>query len=900
MTNKNIFSLFDLYTLKDVFNVWINSWKKMALGMAAFGIFGAYWALSENQRYTAEGSFREKNHTRGGVAASTLSALLMSQSSDSNDSSAVSTMKSRVMMERLIRKLGLQAAISPENSGKSLLGLMYDNLRLEYALFMNRKEPVIADPTVYLKAADIAYSDEVPLGLKIHFLDEKTFVAKTGGWEAKGKLGEPFRHGEIGFTLNRAAQETLSEKTFNMVLFPLHFTASDLSKLVTILTDKDDQTVLRIRYRNENRHRAVAFVNTLMQLYQEHIDTDHKKMMATQITYLQKRQNEVFQTLQSKMRTYAETLSDDFSKLGFIDSQKAMEFLAANQHGIKNKQYAINLELHRLEKFQSEGKSGMESLFGVVESPFINKLLAEIRELKQQYDSVQVALSISDDSKKAHQTKAFEENVATLARLSQCKDDACSLLAMLEEGEVPKTLPGSLASPDLMVETWHAKLVREPSKDLQERFQSYLKNLVHHFEVYSKAVEENLAHQQGPAPEMQGMTLGLVNDLFMNYSREVSSLEGQIEQYSFIIDQLQQPGFELSSLSAILNDPISRDIANNASSVALAINDKGNRTEKELLRLQEELKLQRKFLSLHLQQTKELLQIKLNLLQDKIQAARLTTLAVIQQMVGIAENQIAEQVRSRKNQLHQELALLEKQQEDLQKQMSTLPKQWVNEQLIHQHMEMHRQMGREITSLVESKNISSNLEIMQSAPVDIAIAPLHPDSPRLLFFTFFSAFIGLFMTAAWTLVRALGKGIPVSGESLRYAGLQVAGDLSDREMTLKKAASLILAGSPGLLPGTILVAQGKDSSLAIDLRALFERQGYAAKAAALGSPVEKDGLWTFVYADISPADPEVLTRFDQFDHFIGLLHDETFADLEALIKRIQDSKESRRALFITS
>lgn len=899
MINKNLFSLFDLYTVKDVFGVWLKSWKTIAAGMAAMGLFGAYWALSEPHRYTAEGSFREKNHTRGGVASSSITALLMSQAGDTNDSSAVSTMRSRVMMETLVKQLGLQASISLENSQKSLLALMIDNIRLEYALFMNHKVPVLPDPEIYIKASAISYPYEVAQGMKVEFLDDETYLVKTDSWKAEGVLGHPLQYNDIGFTLSKVGSEPLKGKTFNLLLFPLHATATDLSKLVVILTDKDDQTVLRIRYRNGNRHVAVSFVNSLMKLYQDHIDADHKKMMATQISYLQKRQNEVFEALQDRMQTYAETLSDDFSKLGFIDSQRAMEFLASNQHVIKNKQYAIGLELQRLKKVQNEGLATADSLNGVIDNPFINKLLAEIRELKQQYDSVQVALSISDDSNKAFQTRAFENNVATLNKLSRCKKDACDMLATLEKGLVPPRLPDSLNNSDYMVETWHAKLRKEPSKDLQDKFQTYLKNLVHHFDVYSKALEENLAHQQGSTPELQGLTLAIANEMFMNLSREINQVEGQIQQYSFVIDQLQQPNFELSSLSAILNDPVSRDIANNATTVALAINDKSNRTDKELTRLQEELKLQRKFLSLHLQQTKDLLLIKQNLFQDKIQAIRLATLGVIQQMVGVAENQIAVQIRSRLNNLNQELALLDKQQEDLQKQMATLPKQWVTEQLIHQNMEMHRQMGREITSMVESKNISSNLEIMQSAPVDIAIVPLNPDSPRFFFYTFFSAFVGLFMTAAWTLVRALGKGIPASSESLKLAEMTVAGSLKDRETTLKRTVSLLLLDHDAKDHSTVFIAEGDQKGLANELQAMFTKFGRTAKAVSLNNPLAQDVEWNLVYTEASPADPEVLTRLDHFDNFIGLVYNEPLVDLEPLIKRIQQRSGTHRSLFIT-
>lgn len=796
-------SLFDLYTIKDVFGVWKRSWKIILGGTLTLALFGAYWSLSSPLQYTAEASFREKNHSHGGVATNNLTALLLNQSSDSNDSSAVSTMKSRMIMEKLVQLTGLQATISPDKSSKSLLGLMADNLRVEYARFMNHKEPSIPDPIKPLLIENIQYVRETPLGLKITFSDDASFVVKIGKAEIPGTLGMPWKYQEIGFTLSRNSDEPLQNNAYNLVLHPLSHSANDISKLINITTDKEDKSLLRIRYRNENRHTAVAFVNALMQEYQDHIDAEHKKMMSSQINYLQKRQNEVFDVLQDKMKNYVETLSEDFSTLGFIDTQKAMEFLAANQHAIKTKQLAMGMEIHRMEAALEEGRSTFESLNGMVDNPHLNKLLTEIRDMKQQFASIQAAL--------------------------------ISLRPLQQENTVS---------------------------------------------AYA------------------GVTLPLAHELFLAYNKEANVIEGQILQYQFITEQLQQPEFELSSLSAILNDPITKDISNNASTLALALNDKSNRTEKELLRLQEDLRLQRKFLSLHLKQAGELLNIKLSLLQDKIYEIRKATLGIIQQLISVAENQILELIRIRIANHKQEFTLLEKEQEELQKQMALLPKKWVSEQLIHQNMEMHKQMSREITSLVESKNISSNLEIIQSAPLDTALTPLHPDSSRFLLLTLFGAFAGLFLTTAGTFIHALAKGIPASTETLSLAGVQAAGSSSPNEIekTLKRIVSIILSNSSHE-PQSLLIVQG-DFDAASAMEKLFQQRNASVQTFPWNSPKPQNIQWALAYANLSPADPEILCSIERYNHFVFLIKDESISALESLIKRLQTTEKNHQAYFI--
>lgn len=884
MTPKNKQSLFDIYTLKDVFGVWKRSWKIILGGTLAFSAFGTYWALSSPIQYTAEASFCEKNHARGGVTSSSLTALLLSQGSDSNDSSAVSAMKSRTMIENLIKLEGLQAVVTPENSRRSFLSLFKDNIVVEYARFMNDKFPSLPEPVNSITVKNINYDRETPLSLKIEFLNETSFFLKDGKKEIKGNLDVPVMHEEISFTLKKLNEEPLATKSFNLNFYPLSHTASDISKLITITTDKDDKSLLRIRYRHANRQTAVKFVNTLMALYQEHIDNEHKKMMSTQISYLQKRQNEVFDALQGKMQHYVDTLSEDFSSLGFIDTQRAMEFLAANQHAIKSKQLAMDMEIKRLESVQKEGRAQLESLSGMIDNPHLNRLLTEIRDMKQQYDAIQVALSMGKTTQTDNFRDAFDQNIGSLIHLKECYNDTCNLIAEIEKGKLPKSIPKSISSEEYMIGMWNEKLKSDSSKDLQQKFLTYLLNLKHHFNVFLKVIEENLAHQQKTSPEFQGINLPLANELFLTYNKEVNLLEGQILQYDFIIEQLQLPDFELSSLSAILNDPVSKEIANTASTLALAVNDKGNRTEKELVRLQDDLQLQRKFLKLHLKQARNLLKIKFDLLQNKIYEVRKATLGIIQQMISVLENQILEQVSIRISSHEQEFALLNKQQEELQRQMALLPKKWVVEQLIHQNMEMHKQMSREITSMVESKNISGNLEIIQSAPLDTAILPLHADSPRLLFLSIFGAFAGLFLTLAWTFMRAVGKGIPVSAETLKLIGAKFLGYVNEKEIenSLNRLSQLLVTkqNSP------VLIVQGTQA-FAEKLEKKLLNQGITAKAYEWNSSRPNSVQYAIAFTNLSAIDPEIFSRIEEFSSLVVIIKDEPLFMLESFFEQIR-------------
>jgi hypothetical protein len=166
-------------------------------------------------------------------------------------------------------------------------------------------------------------------------------------------------------------------------------------------------------------------------------------------------------------------------------------------------------------------------------------------------------------------------------------------------------------------------------------------------------------------------------------------------------------------------------------------------------------------------------------------------LSLIHEEISILENQAKEYVAGTLSNLKQEKQLLENNLSELRLEMAAFPQKWAAEQLITQQMDINKSLVREITSLVESKNIGNNLEKLQSAPVDTAYPSIHPKPPRLILLAIAGAIGGALLTFLWTLGTTVSRGITPSAENLSNAGMHVSG-------TLERSIASSLDASPPL------------------------------------------------------------------------------------------------------
>lgn len=750
-------------------------------------------AVTRPVNYLLQSSFRDKGKTQ---VHSSLTELLISSNS-AQDSETISVMKSHFLLSKIIKELNLQAKISKIQPSNPELEKILDNIYAEWAYWNNWQVPILDDLKETLVLDQIVHDSELKGVFILKFQDPEHFTvtAENEGYIGDGALNVPFQYKDSKFTVSNPSKAALElDERFVVVIEPMANMVNLLIKDLAINVDREDKSLLRLQFKNRNRHLAKRILNTLMDTYQKHLEDDHELSSSTQVNYLVKRQKEAGTSLETLMENYVKNVSDDMSKSGFTSLQREMDFLAANLAANQQKLTEIGLETKRLKNINCDDCVHYDSYTGRGDPAIINHLLTEIRGLKQQGDSLELALQNKRSTNPKEASTVLEGNFNDLESTKNCLNEAESLVTCLQNGTELQEV-AALDKSGYSVGAWlkaysikealwqnasgkEKKQYREDLTVFKNHFLSYLDTFKRLMKIQEATLEQRMRTQKNPGIEFDGITLDTSRNLYMGFVQELNTLEASEKQHRFVVEQLQNPDFELSSLTALLNDPISQQRIGKASEIAINLKDSGNRTQKELERLTEELELQKQFLNAHILQMADLLKLKIELMQEKIASIQNTTLDLTHQKISLLKKHLADYIKTRIDNFVQEKKLLEEDQIALHDRMASIPPKWASEQLLNQSLALQQRFLENLANMVEAKNITKNLEMVQSSPLDKAIPPLHPKPPRLLFFTIFGSILGLIGASVFLFTRTMINGIPASLDNLRLAQFHVSGKIS--------------------------------------------------------------------------------------------------------------------------
>lgn len=394
-----------------------------------------------------------------------------------------------------------------------------------------------------------------------------------------------------------------------------------------------------------------------------------------------------------------------------------------------------------------------------------------------------------------------------------------------------------------------------------------------------KPPQAQLIAQEASMGEFQGIDLESAHTLYITYCRELQEAEASAIQNQFIIKKILQSDFELSSLSAVLTDPVSSEIVKKAGTIALTIKDQDNRTQREIERLTQDLEVQRTFLTLHLQQVVELLKLRVDLLRAKVRAIQLATFDLLQKKISIQETYVLNYAVSRLTSLKHEQALINQQKQTLQLDFDKLPEQYAAEKLIHLYLKTNHSIMQHIGSLIESKNIADHLEMSLSAPFDLATTPLHPKWPALPIYAILGGLIGALAVIWFAVFNSIKSGVDATADNLSFIGENVAGVLSseinspENLETLRRLIAQLCPIEPSqtALGETLLLLENCGPNYAQSFAILLSKRNLKvllmsmSPDESLGTKVDKGGL--LAYLEGTAKEPLVIEgeNFDKMD-----------------------------------
>lgn len=784
----------DAIPFKDLFSL-LNRGKLWILLAVILGVLVmSGYGLSRPILFHADATFKDKGSSRDSFPPTAITSLLTSGLSSKYKSDAKSLMISRKLLERVVHTLGLQAVVHEVTRESHLAQTIADNIVVEYFYLRGILDYPVTDKEPKITVSRTHYQERIPTVLQLTFEGGSQYKVKnlrTNEDLGTGVLGIPFQSDSFTFTINPNTS-SIEKTTFTLSLLPVEKVVENIKSQLEIYPDSEDESIINLSFASSDRKLSAKLLNTLMQEYQDYLKEEQERISSEQIAYLDRREDEMGSNLEKILTAYASQLTNEVNDIGFIESEKGMEFLTRELQVLRQKQMLTELDLQRLESIDTD-----HCFYQTTEHPqLFHDVVKKIRELDAQSDQLELALRNSQSNTISLWQKSFDKQVQDLQDMRRCSDDVQVITASLENEMYPLPSVHLMEHPQYLVSSWNNELNRcleavdqahpwekdnrrAELEQYRQQFISYLNHLQHYLEVNRKMVKERLEHQQAPQFDFQGITSNTASDLYISYSKSLNDVENKILQYGFMIDQLNQPDFELSSFSSVVDeDPIALDLMRKARDYSIAIQDDSNRGAKEKERFKAELETLKKFYALHLNQTMELAKLKELQLKSKIDSLQNAALQLVQQQRSILEHQFLEGVESQSHRIKQEQALISQQIEIIRNELNKLPQKWASEKFVEHQITMNARMVEELTKLVESKNISYNLEIIQSAPLDIAIAPVKPARPHLILFAFLGAILGFCFACGTLLIKSMVNGFPASQENLELAGVKIMGSLS--------------------------------------------------------------------------------------------------------------------------
>jgi tyrosine-protein kinase Etk/Wzc len=828
-----------LISFSDIFSLLRRHQKMIWICASFMSLLACLYALSRPIHYRAEGSFQELAIKSSGVSNSIMQ-ILSGSGGAGGESEASSMIKSRKLMKEVIKKLHLQANLVAIKDYETLPVIMKNNILLAWQAFNQPLLPALPDVKCDLKIKHLRYRGELTLPLVISLQSEGAFeVFNTINQEkiGEGTIGQPFLYQDLSFTLiSDCPIDQLKAQPYLLVIHSLADTARHISETLLVENSKNDKKILKFSCDHRNRHVASQLINEIMFCYQDYLKDNHDQMADKQLEYLHTRRLQLSSNLDELMQFYADSVTEGISNLGFFDTSREMEFLGERQHDYKHELIANELEIKRLEEVQSHKvvyysrfeKSGEDA-------DIINGIIHSIRDLKQQRDSLEIELQKKSLAHGYLPQQTFDQQLIELHEVQNHLADLRDLIQRFKQGELPNPETKLFANPRFLIKEWFERL-QNVQQDVtkgdwetrDEGFNVYLTNLERLFGVHEKILQERLTHQQNPSQDYQGISLPLATQLYLDYSTKIIQMEATIRQNLFFIKQIQDPNFEITSLSSGLEDSISQDIIHKSADLILKLRDEDNQTTKEQERLRKDLQLQRTFLTMHLEQMIQLMELNKELIDEKVYALQTVSVELIHQQISLQENNLQEYIQARLENLRQERSLIKTHLKSIHDEMANIPKKWAAEQRIEQEVEVNQLIVEEIAKMVESKNITHNLELIQSAPVDLALAPVHPIPPKILLYTLAGFLLGSLMGSTVVLGQAVRKGLPVSLENLKNLDFHVSGALlppsnqsviHDQDLETLRRMQAYLTTSP------VLLIEGMGPTYSSALAHLFAQRG---------------------------------------------------------------------------
>ena len=792
-----------LFNFKDIAWLFCRK-KKLIIRSAVSGLFLAFLLVFiTGPKYYVVGSFREQKER---VGTDSLMKEFFAGVTQGSAPEANSIMKSRAVLRPLVEKLGLQVKVRQGS-------FVFKVFRRLFDLFKAELEWPLSELDLF-RFKDVKYEEEIPCFLKIRFTAPDQFEIFDGKERlSNGVVGSPVCLDSATFTIEKTPKSLRLQQIYPLQFVPWVEEVESLTKSLSIVANKTNKSIYFIGYRTRDRIGGSKIVNELMAQFQQFLKREYNEFSQSQISYLDQRQNEIYQQFEGTLKEHAAYLSQNLGEEGFMNLAQELQVYVKPHLKMVDKSFAIDLELACLDQ---GGILSENAPF----SNFLQAMRSKIQELQEQRDLLEISVSQSSCFKEAPEPSHRE--LDEIRKKRQRAED------FLKEWQMGSFLPDWITHLDPMIASWAGKVLQtEISLQEKQDFTDYLSNWVRLLSVREKILGERFLHKGSIPPEFEGIDLKTSRSLFSEYNNRLDGSEASMRHIANLKNQISQDDFELGSLGSVLKDPVSQNLISRAMQINFQLKDEKYCSLREEARGKDELALQRNLLKEHLEQLYRVEELNSHLIREKIFGLQQVGLDCINRQISVIHEQIKDAVSSRKTELLQEKKMLDEKMVDIRSHLVDLPQKWHMENMLNLKAKMNQKIMGAVSELVESKTIGHHLHHIESKPLDRAVAPFVPCPPHLLASLFIGSFVGGFGLFFISLIRTILKGFPINGEKLKALKLPLSGEISSdcdgssveeisrSDLESMRKICLFADQEPKATLLALLMGQGPDFSLAL-------------------------------------------------------------------------------------
>lgn len=822
--------------------------KRKKKSIITLGIASAFTTMMVcfiiEPKYILQASFKEATMRAESSSSSMLRTLLKSPGSVDLGTQALGIMKSRQLIQRVVEEMGLQGNIKNSSLKNKLTKRCFVNYRLAIGK--------IVDNTPFYKVKTVSYLGKEQKKIDLHWVskDRIEVYSSEGEFLCEQDPKEVFILPDVKFSLEINVEGFSSGRDL-LVIDPMQITIDKVISKLKVKVRREDPNFLDLSYIDIDPKRGACLLNLLMQEYKSYLVKENDRIARAQLEYLTTRQGEIADKLDETLKYHVEYLQTTLGDKGFMGLHQEIEMMESKKKRHQQRLLEIDLDINKLSRIKAKKLFLLQDSFlGQEVTPMQHMLLG----LKKQKDGLDLAVmkrisSFSKQAKKEHPILRFNTSRETINNLENTLDiletsnHLLPVFANLKNQLQNLYLEKDINNLDKI--EWINNLKHEMQKDLllvpSEQKNSVM-HKIHLLNLRKTILKERLEKEIAVPRELEGIDLETAKTLHVQYVHELDESRLKKRELQFAFDRIEEESFEISSITDLVRDVITQDIVKETTQLSSELKNERYLSDKDRLRLKQQLSRKKEMFKIHLQQKMYLLDLRLQLIEEKIIILQQIISDLVNQEIAIVEEQIDSMLKEKIEASDIERKAINKKLQELQIEMKSIPRKWLIENRLQLQSDLNVGIMEGMSQLVESKNVEHHLLQVESKSIDEAYIPLKPIQRSLILYSLLGGCLGALITMGVSVGKRVTKGFPISLEGLNSRRLQIAGPFLHKPSfqdlnTLKKEdleilrevvrvlledkvsiASAILNGMPNYtyILGQLLVLSGK-KILLIDL-----------------------------------------------------------------------------------